>query len=390
MARAWVDQAAALLKTARQSALPEVSLLAGAGAERRGGVSTSDFRDAFARLDVDLDLDLFGKLAAERGAAAARTRAAELQRQAVMLAVEADVAQAYVQRAALARRLEILDGSIGRAAELERVIRIRLREGVATRVDLGLQSIQLLNLREDRSRLDQALGQTRTALALLAGEEAPLFELSPGRIDDLARPALSPPRPDRLLETRPDIAAAEVLIAAAAGDVRAARANFFPQVSIGLAGVAELLSGSLGNSVTLGSSLLAPIFSRGRLEGEYAFATAAQVEAVERYRLAILAALTQVEDARSAIDHSAERALLLDEIVGQASTTARLANLQYLEGEEDLINVLDAQQLLNQAEDAAVLAMQEKLFARIALYRAAGGLRAGTVAQATGEPRLAY
>ncbi|HYD24557.1 MAG TPA: efflux transporter outer membrane subunit [Croceibacterium sp.] len=391
IAEARVAQAAALLRSARQSVLPDVSLSASGSRERQLGSALPDFRQAFAQIDIELDLDLFGKLRAERGAALARTRAAELEGDAVRLAVESDVAAAFVQRAALARRMEILDASIARAVELERIIRVRVEEGAATRVDLGLQSIRLLDLRAERSRLAEALDQTRTALALLAGEEAPSFAVAPGRLGDLARPALAPPPPAVLLAARPDIAAAEALIAAAEGDVRAARASFFPQLSVGLGGVADLLTGSLGRSVTLGSALLAPIFSRGRLEGDFAYASAVQVEAVERYRLAILAALKQTEDARSAIDRSAERARLLDAVVAEAGTTARLANLRYIEGEQDLGSVLDAQDLLTDAEDAQVLAAQEELFARIALYRAAGGSRAGTLAAAPdAPPRLSY
>lgn len=392
IAEARVAQASALLRAARLAALPSVTLSGEMSRQRQFGTGLPDFRTAFAQLDVELDLDLFGKLRSERGAAQHRVRAVQLEGDAVRLAVEADVATAYVQRAALAARIDILDESIARAVELERVIHVRVDEGAATRVDLGLQTIRLLDLREDRSQLVEALDQTRTALALLSGQEAPLFDMAPGRLDDLARPELAPPTPAELLVARPDVAAAEQLIAAAEGDVRAARAAFFPQIGLSLTGLLNsLIGGPLGKSVTLGSSLLAPIFSRGRLEGEFDFASAVQVEAVERYRLAILSALQEAEDARSAIDRSAERARLLDELVGQAGNTARLANLQFIEGEEDLLSVLDAQDLLTDAEDARVLARQEQLFARIALYRAAGGAQGGLLARAdAAPPRLAY
>ncbi|MEO6153190.1 MAG: efflux transporter outer membrane subunit [Croceibacterium sp.] len=391
IAAARVAQSSALLRAARQTSLPGVSLSAGASRERKVAATLPDFRDAFARLDVDLDLDLFGKLRAERTAAQARTYAAQLETDAVRLAVESDVASAFVQRAALAARVAILDSSIVRAAELERIVRVRVDEGAATKVDLGLQSIRLLNLREQQSRLAQALDQTRTALALLAGEEAPRFELAAGRLSDLQRPDLAPPAPAALLAARPDIAAAEALVAAANGDVGAARASFYPAVSVSLSGlVGNVITGPLSKAVTLGSALLAPIFSRGKLESQFAYASAVQVETVERYRQTILAALKETEDARGAIDRSAERARLVDQTVIQAQATARLANLRYIEGEEDLLSVLDAQQLQNDAEDAAVLASQEQLFARIALYRASGGARAGMLARAGGNPRIAY
>ena len=129
----------------------------------------------------------------------------------------------------------------------------------------------------------------------------------------------------------------------------------------------------LGTSVGIGSSLLAPIFSRGRLQSELQFASAVQVEVVERYRQRVLAALAEVEDARSANRRSAERAQLLDAIVDEARLTARLANVRYIEGEEDLLSVLNAQTSLSDSEDAQVIGWQERMFAQIALYRSMGG-----------------
>jgi len=392
IAEARVAQANALLRGARQASLPSLTLTGAANRTRTLNDALPDFRTGFAQLDFELDLDLFGKLRAQKSAALARTSSAQLEARAVQLTVETDVATAYVQRAALAQRIEILDQSIARAVESERIIRVRVDAGDATKVDLGLQEVQLLNLRQQRSQFAQSLDQTRTALALLTGEEAPLFQLAPGRLGDLARPDIAPPPPADLLAARPDVGAAEALIAAANGDVKAARASFYPQVGVSLTGLlSNAIAGPLGKTVTLGSSLLAPIFSRGKLESDLALASGVQVESVERYRQTILTALKEAEDARSAMDRSAERARLLDEIVAQATLTARLANTQYIEGEQDVRYLLDTEEQLNQAEDAQVVAVQEQLAARIALYRAAGGFHAGMAQRAdAGPPRLAY
>lgn len=380
IASARASQSRALLRAARQAALPEVSLAA--GANRRFDSNSGnplDFKDAFARLDVEMELDLFGRLGAGKRAAVSRLRAAELEQMAITLAIESDVVLAYVQRAALARRIAILDTNIERAVELDRVIRLRTAEGDATRVDQGLQTIRLLNLRERASRLREALDQTRTALAILTGSEAPRFASEPDSLDTIAIPQLSPPAPRELLAARPDVRASEALIEAAKGDVAQARAAFLPQINISVQGLLETAaSGPLGKSLNIGSSLLAPIFSRGRLESSLQFASAVQVEAVERYRQGILTALAEVEDARSAGQRSAERARLLDAIVEEARLTARLANVRFIEGEEDLLSVLDAQTSLSDAEDAQVIGWQERLFSQISLYRSMGGYQAGT------------
>ena len=381
IASARVAQSQALLRVAREATLPEIALAAGANRRFENKASNPlEFKQAFARLDVDLDLDLFGRLSAAKQAAQSRTRAAELERAAVALAVEVDVASAYVQRTALARRIAILDTNIERAVELDRVIRVRTAEGDATRVDQGLQSIRLLNLRERGSRLRQALDQTRTALAILTGSEAPQFTVAADSVDALAIPQIGLPPPLELLAARPDLRASEALIEAAKGDVAQAKAAFFPQIGISLRGLLETATSMpLGKSLNIGSSLLAPIFSRGRLQSELQFASAIQVEAVERYRQTILTALAEVENARSAGQRSAERAGLLDAIVEEARLTARLANVRYIEGEEDLLSVLDAQTSLSDAEDAQVVGWQERIFAQIALYRSMGGYTARSV-----------
>jgi len=97
------------------------------------------------------------------------------------------------------------------------------------------------------------------------------------------------------------------------------------------------------------------------------------VESVELYRKALLTALGEAEDALTAVERTRQRETLLIEIVEEARTTARLARRQYIEGEVDLARVLDAEQLLVQAEDARALAMQERLDAAIDLFKAMGG-----------------
>lgn len=87
----------------------------------------------------------------------------------------------------------------------------------------------------------------------------------------------------------------------------------------------------------------------------------------------VLTALAEVEDARNASERSVERAKLIGAIVEEARLTARLANVRYIEGEEDLLSVLNAQTSLSDAEDAQVIGWQEQMFAQIALYRAMGG-----------------
>lgn len=376
-AQARIRQARALLRSARGAMLPVVSASAGLSGTRTQRTSTDpfDFSDAFAGLDISFDIDLFGAGRAERRAAGHRLRAAEFDRDATGLAVRSDIARTYVQRAALGARIALIDQSIAQASELERIIRARLTAGDATRVDLGLQTIQVRELQVEKLRLEGALDNTRTALAVLVGEEAPLFRSAPARLDSLTVPALAPLQPGALLVHRPDIRAAEARIEAAGGDVAQARAAFFPRLRISASalGQAASLSGPLGSTISIGSGLLAPIFDRGRLRSNLELMAGRQVESVELYRQILLTSLADAENALAAVARGGAREALLGDIVEQARLTSRLARLQYLEGEADLQRVFDAEQRLSAAEDARAVALQERLEAAINLYQSMGG-----------------
>lgn len=376
IAAARIDQARAALRIARAAMLPTVSASAGlSGARTDRPADPFDFSDAFAGIDVSYDLDLFGAASAERRAGRARLAAAMFDRDAALLAIEAELARAFVQRAAIAQRIALLDRNIAQAAELQRIIRLRQEAGEATRVDLGLQNIQLRQLEAERLRLAEALDQTRTALALLVGEEAPAFASAPVDLSGLRLPAFAPGAPGDLLVRRPDIRASEARIHAAGGDVGQARAAFFPRLRLSARGLAQAasLGGPIGSVLSIGADLLAPIFNRGRLQGEFDGASARQRESVELYRRALLAALAEVENALSAADRSREREALLLAVVEEAQLTSRLSRLRYVEGEADLRETLDAEALLVQAEDGRALAVQQRLEAQIDLFRATGG-----------------
>ncbi|MEA3046169.1 MAG: hypothetical protein QOJ53_501 [Sphingomonadales bacterium] len=376
VAQARIRQARALFRAARGSMLPVVNSSAGlSGTRTQRTGDPFDFSNAFGGIDISFDLDLFGAGRAERRAAGNRLRAAEFDRDATLLIVQSDVARTYIQRATLAARIALLDRNIEQGLELERIIRARFNAGDATRVDLGLQTIQVRQLQTDRLRLDQALDRTRTALAVLTGAEAPQFQLSPAPLDSLAPPTLAIVQPSDLLVRRPDIRAAEARIDAAGGDVQQARAAFFPRIRLTASalGQAASLSGPLSSTFAIGADLLAPIFNRGRLRANLEFSAARQGESVELYRQVLLTSLAEVEDALAAVERSRSRETLLIEVVEEARLTARLARLQYIEGEADLQRVLDAEQRLTEAEDARALAMQERLEAGIDLFKAMGG-----------------
>jgi outer membrane protein, multidrug efflux system len=241
--------------------------------------------------------------------------------------------------------------------------------------------MRVTNLRRNRTELVESLDRTRTALAVLCGAEAPTFAPAPGDVARFTLPELAASPPAALLAARPDVRAREAIIAASAGDVTAARAAYFPSFNLSAGGlVADFASGALTRSVTLGASVLAPIFDRGRLRAGLRASEAEQAMAVEDYRSTVLTALAEVENLQRTVAMARERAALVASITEEARLTARLAHAQFIEGQEDLWTQIDAEQLLANAEDAQVLSLQERLLAEIALYRAMGGYRASHMA----------
>lgn len=369
-AQARLEQALAGLRIARGAALPLVSVSSGVSATRGTNNGAFDFSTSFAAIDASYSVDLGGGIAAGKRAAAQRARAARFDRDQFALTLATDIARIFVLRSTLQARLALVDRNLAATTKLQRILEMRQREGVATRVDVGLQRIRVSELAAERSRLDEALDQTRTALALLVGEESPGFAPESLNLDSFARAVPSVPRPSEIIVFRPDVLAAEARIRAAGGDVSQARAAFFPRLDLSLNRSSQtVLSGGPLAGLTLGAGLLFPIFNQGRLKGDLESAAAVQRESVHNYRQVLLVALAEVEDALSAAQHAHDRAAILADVEREAKLTADLARQQYFEGEADLREVLDAQDRLISAQDARAVSVQEQLEASIALYR---------------------
>ena len=369
-AAARIGQARALVRLARGASLPTLSIGTNISANSLAGGRGLDFASNFATIDAALSINLAGAGAAGKRSAVKRAMASEFDRDALVLAMSAEIARTFVARSGLQGRIGLIDQSIAKAAQLQRIIELRQREGVAAMVDVGLQTIRVQQLRAERERLELSLEQTRVALALMVGVEAPEFDATPADIQALSIPDIAPPPPSTIIAIRPDVRAAEARVAAAGGDVEQARAAFFPQLDLSLGRNAQSFLGSgLLSGLSIGASLMAPIFSRNRLSGNLDFSAAQQRESVQVYRQVLLTALTDIEGGLSTADHARKRSTILASMTSEARRTAALARIQYLEGDADLRHLLDAQDLLINAQDAELVSRQERLEAAIALYR---------------------
>jgi outer membrane protein, multidrug efflux system len=213
--------------------------------------------------------------------------------------------------------------------------------------------------------------------------EPAVFSTTTHPVSALTVPALDPGQPADLLTRRPDIQAAEARIAAARGDVDAARRAFLPsfKISGSLLGSSAGFLGPLGLTSSVGSSLLAPIFEGGRLRGQLEVASAGQRESVALYRQSLLAAVGEVSDALIAVDASRDRAGRMTAAMAGATRQLGLSKARLAEGEIGADTLIDAQIDRDAAADAGLLARADRLNAAIDLFRATGG-----APQASGEP----
>jgi multidrug efflux system outer membrane protein len=347
----------------------ELSATADGGAVRaRVGLGTSAF-----------ELDLFGRVRALREAALADYLATAAARQAVHIALVAEVAtQALRERAAaeqhaLAKQtLEVAE----RSAELTR----RLVEGgQRSELDAATAEAQVAGSRAAVAQAARARAQARNALELLVGQ--PLPEASPPE-PALAESAVDldvpPGLPSELLERRPDLMAAEQALRAANADVGAARAARFPTLS--LTGFAGLASTALTSLVTSGAAvasvtpqLAVPLLDGGRGRAGEAAARARLAIEVARYERAIQVAFREVADALVA------RAALAEQLAAQLARVAAeqrrlaLSEVRYQNGAESFLAVITAQQALFAAQQQLIELRLARLTNAVALYRALGG-----------------
>jgi outer membrane protein, multidrug efflux system len=375
-----VRQAEAQARIAGAPLFPQLDFSAATShrVEKPDGGRRQASNAASATFGASYEIDLWGGNAASLRAAEFALRASRFDAETVRVTLIAGVANGYFQLLSLRGRLAIARENLATAERVFKVVDARVRNGAASKLDLARQQAAVLTQRASIPPLELQERQTLYALAILTGR-APLgFAPAGNSVTALAVPGIAPGLPAELLLRRPDLASAEAQLASANANITAARAALLPGISLtGSLGLASnvLLNFLSGPTValSLGASLLQPIFDGGRLRGQLDVASSRERELVETYRKAVLAALADVEAALAAGGRTAEQELLQAQVVEQARTALRLAEIRYREGADDLLTVLDAQRTLFQAEDQLAQVRLARLQASVNLHKALGG-----------------
>lgn len=374
-----VVQAELALRQAGASLLPSLDVSGGSSTRN---VDSNESSSTGIDLGASYEIDLWGRIAAGVGASRAGLMATHFDYDAARLSISASVAIAWFQVLALQERLDIARRNLATAERVLRVVQARYDNGAASALDLSQQRTTVLNQRKAIEPLEVQLRQTRSALAILLGRNPQAGPTPDGaggieRLGALKVPAVGAGLPSELLLRRPDLAASEARLVAAAANIAAARAALLPGISLsagaGVGSAALLALADTTRTLSISASVLQKIFDGGRLRADVDIQRSRQRELVESHRRAILAALKEVEDAlangvRDTNQEAAER-----EILAEAERSLRLAELRYREGADGLLTVLLAQRTLFASQDQLALTRLARLTAAVNLYKALGG-----------------
>lgn len=331
-------------------------------------------------LGASWEVDVFGGLSRQREAARDDWQASGANAAATRLAIAAQVADTYVTIRGLQARIAIAKGQVETQRRLVDTVGLQYRKGIAAELQLRQAEGALSQVEATVPALETALDSAENAFDVLMGDQ-------PGTSRDALAtetgiphaPAISAAGgPTELLRRRPDIIAAERTLAASNARIGAAMSEYYPKFSLsGLLGSATTSStGLFASAATQGTAAVGlrwRLFDFGRVDAEIKAARGRNAEALAAYRLTVLRASEDVEDAFSALvkREAQERALAAGET---SLTRARDASLAaYKGGVVSLIEVLDADSRLLATRDARAQASTESARAAIASFRALGG-----------------
>jgi len=327
---------------------------------------------------LSFDLDVFGRLRQQTKAARAELRASEEDRKAVLTIVVGDVAGGYFSLLELDSELDIAKRTLASRGESLRIIQLRAQGGLATALEVRQAEELVYQASQTIPDTERLIEQTENQLSFIAGNNpGPITRGRPlGQQETL--PIVPAGLPSSLLERRPDIRAAEENLVARRALVSAAKKAFFPSIS--LTGLFGFQSNQLSNlfngpsrAWTFVPQVTQPIFTGGRLKSDVKFARAQQELAIVQYQQTIQNAFREVSDAlvqyRKVREIRAQQELL----VATLRDRSRLAYLRYKGGVDTLLNALDSDRELFDAELNLTKTKRDELLSLVQLYKALGG-----------------
>ncbi|WP_425466913.1 efflux transporter outer membrane subunit [Paraburkholderia dinghuensis] len=391
IAAARIDEFVAQLQITRSAFFPQVSAGFDASRQRVSGASgiplpksVDPVYNLFSpTLAASMNIDLFGHTRRLTEAARAQLAATEEGRRDTILTLVASVAVSYINLRSLDRQLDIAQATATSRAEAVRVFSLRFQHGEVSEMELAQSQSEYEATLATIPQIEMQIAQQEDALSvLLAQNPGPIPR---GReLQEIALPAVPAGVPSDLLVRRPDLLEAEQNLIAENAQIGAARALYFPTISVsGLIGAASTVFSSLLTGPayiwSVGGSIVQPIFTGGNITGQVHLAEAREQEALYTYLETVQTAFQQVDDSLIALQKSQGQLAAQGRQVDALTTYARLARKRYEGGYTSYIEVLDAERSLFNAQLSYTQTQAAELTYYVTLYKAMGG---GWVTQA--------
>jgi multidrug efflux system outer membrane protein len=329
-------------------------------------------------LDLSFEIDLWGRLRRATEAARAELLASEEAQHTVTMTLVSDVAQAYFELLELDREAEIDRRTLESRRNSLSLVSYRYDGGLASELDVKRAEEELAATAAAVPDVERQIAQAENRLSILLGKNPGQIARGASLDNQVMPPEVPAGLPSALLERRPDVLGAEQQLVAANARIGAAKAEFFPQIS--LTGAFGTESVSLSDFFTgpsrawqAGPTVALPIFHGGRLSANLHATEARDQQAVIRYRQSIQQAFKEVEDAL--IFHSKARQIHIERErrVSAARQALALADLRYANGISSYLDVLDTQRQLFSAETDLAQISRDQLISVVQLYKALGG-----------------
>lgn len=366
-----IDQARGQAKVAASPLYPTVSA---SGSASRTFQEQKDTNSVRGGGSISYEVDLWGKNRNAAKSADYNVDATQFDREALRLVITADVTDFYAQILSLNDRIRIAEFNLKNAEEILRIIEARYNAGGVSGLEVSQQRVAVNGFRATLAALTEQRATSANALAILLGRPPQNLSAPTAQLASLKMPRVNLTPPSTLLTARPDIQSAEAGLRGANADIGVARAAFFPSLTLS---ADTVIAAGFGNPAaaasSLASSLLAPIFTGGRLTGNLQSVTARQKELAAQYQKTVLVAFQEVEDALAALKSNNEQAALSVESVKESQNAYDIAKARFDAGAIDYLTLLETQRSLYQAQDSQIAINQGQLLAYVQLRKALGG-----------------
>lgn len=382
IAAARVDQFQGAKVTTRAPLFPAIGYAGSTGEESRSelvyGPGSDEARSfSSAGLTAGWELDVWGRVRNLTAAADADWRASEADRRAAVLQLVSAVVSGYVTLLSLDDQLATSERTLESRRQALDVFEKRYKGGVISKVELSQARSQYEVAAASIPALQQRIARAENALSVLVGRNP--GPVTRGRtLLELGTPVVPAGLPSELLAQRPDVVSAEQSLIAAHARVSAARALYFPSISLtGLLGVASLDLDELfddgSDTWNYAGSITGPIFQGGAVVGTNRQAEAQRRQLLAGYEKVVQRAFADVDDALVSTRTTTERSAAQRRQVEALRDYARLSRKRYEGGYSSYLEVLDAEASLFSAELLYSEGQRERLLAHVDLYKALGG-----------------